>query len=104
MVHTAVARTLNVECTKSCQMYGTFSSQVSRCLGFHYKSSTRCYLAKQPSFRKYHVIITIVCSCNIYHFSENVYCVGYELMYIVCPQERSVRQPLPMRALCDNVL
>ena len=59
------------------------------------KSSTRCYLAKQPSFRKYHVIITIVCSCNIYHVSENFreYCVGYELMDIVSPQERSIRRP-----------
>ena len=93
MIHTAVARTLNVECTKSCNMYRTFFSQVLRCLGFHYKSSTRCYLAKQPSFREYHVIITIVCSCNIYHVSENLYCVGYELMDIVSPQEKSIRWP-----------
>ena len=90
VIHTAVARTLNIERTKSCNMYRTFSSQVSRCLGFHYKGSTRCYLAKQPPFRKYHVIITIVCSCNIYHVTVNLYCVGYELMDIVSPQERSI--------------
>ena len=96
VIHTAVARTLNIECTYKINMYGTFSSQVTRCPGFHYKhSSTKCYLAKQPSFRKYHVIITIVCSCNIDHVSENFreYCVGYELMHIVSPQERSGGRP-----------
>ena len=74
MVHTAVDRTLNIECTKSCQMYGTFSSQVLRCMNMSictYMASTRVKF-----YRIISLLISIIVprSAAMVHSFDTVLC------------------------------